>query len=163
MSRLGVKRGTNTSPYWRCKRCAKNRYRKLFLMKSGAFSKFCRFCRKARSDEYAARAAASPRTNYMKSALPIRMILARHFLAKTARGREVKPLSKTKSKAQTYAEKLIRYPEEVAKIIGKTFLLSGEDALLTDDDALTRIRDLLDDIDPSILEENKDKRLPGVK
>lgn len=56
----------------------------------------------------------------------------------------------------------IRFPERVAAIIGKTFALKGDDFTLTDDEALTRIRDLLEELDPTLIERNKNKRLSRI-
>lgn len=55
--------------------------------------------------------------------------------------------------------KLLKFPERVAAIVGKTFAVRGDDYKLADDEALMRIRDLLEELDPKILERNKNKRL----
>lgn len=57
------------------------------------------------------------------------------------------------------AVKVLRLPERIAAIVGKTFAEMGDGAELSDDEALGRIRDLLFDIDPNIIERNKRKRL----
>lgn len=55
---------------------------------------------------------------------------------------------------------ILKLPEQVARVVGKTFAACGDDAKLTDDQALIRIRDLLEAIDPEIINRNKNKRLP---
>lgn len=54
---------------------------------------------------------------------------------------------------------LIKFPERVAAVIGKTYAVRGDDFTLTDDEANTRIRDLLDELDNKLIERNKNKRL----
>lgn len=54
----------------------------------------------------------------------------------------------------------LKLPDRVAVILGKTFAVCGDDAKLPDDQALIRIRDLLEAIDPEIINRNKNKRLP---
>lgn len=53
----------------------------------------------------------------------------------------------------------IEFPNRVAAIIGKTFLIRGDDWTKSNDEALSRIRDLLNELDPSLIERNKNKRL----
>ena len=67
----------------------------------------------------------------------------------------------SKSKAiEKQSINLIRFPERVAAIIGKTYEVRGDDpTCIPDDQALTRIRDLLDEMDDEIIERNKNKRL----
>lgn len=54
---------------------------------------------------------------------------------------------------------LAKLPTKIAAIIGKTYSIRGDDAALSDDEALMRIRDLLDELDPTLIERNKNKRL----
>jgi phosphatidate phosphatase APP1 len=60
---------------------------------------------------------------------------------------------------EEYATKVAKLPDRVAAIIGKTGAEMGDSATLADDEALMRIRDLLFEIDDSLLERNKNKRL----
>ena len=53
----------------------------------------------------------------------------------------------------------MKFPERIAAIVGKTYAVMGDDFKLSDDEALTRIRDLLDELDDSLVERNKKKRL----
>ena len=56
--------------------------------------------------------------------------------------------------------RLLRFPERVAAIIGKTYTIRGDDPkVIPDDEALMRIRDLLDELDETVIERNKNKRL----
>jgi hypothetical protein len=57
---------------------------------------------------------------------------------------------------------LIRFPERVAAILGKTYAVMGDDFKLADDEALTRIRDLLEELDPTLIDRNKRKRLSRI-
>lgn len=64
--------------------------------------------------------------------------------------------------AEEYAVKLARFPDRVAAIVGKTFTVMGADALergIADDQALGMIRDLLNELDPTLIDRNKKKRL----
>ncbi len=60
-----------------------------------------------------------------------------------------------KAQAASY----LRFPERVAAIVGKTYATMGDGFKLSDDEALTRIRDLLDELDETLIERNKKKRL----
>lgn len=57
---------------------------------------------------------------------------------------------------------LRKFPERVAAIIGKTWQVRGDDAELADDEAVQRIRDLLDEMDNTLIERNKNKRLSRI-
>lgn len=57
---------------------------------------------------------------------------------------------------------IIRFPERVAAIVGKTYAVQGDDAQLADDEALTRIRDLLGELDETLIERNRKKRLSRI-
>jgi hypothetical protein len=70
------------------------------------------------------------------------------------KGKEAKELSIRKQ-----AVDLVKLPERIAAIVGKTYVVMGDDAKLEDDVALMRIRDLLDQLDPKLIERNKNKRL----
>ncbi len=52
-----------------------------------------------------------------------------------------------------------KFPERVAAIIGKTFLIRGDDWDKSDSQAVLMIRDLLDELDERLIERNKNKRL----
>ncbi len=57
---------------------------------------------------------------------------------------------------------LVRFPERVAAVVGKTYAIMGDDFKLSDDEALTRIRDLLEELDGTLIERNKKKRLSRI-
>ena len=57
------------------------------------------------------------------------------------------------------AADLLKFPERVAAIVGKTYAVMGDDYKLNDDEALARIRDKLDELDPTLIPKNKKKRL----
>lgn len=65
-------------------------------------------------------------------------------------------MAQVKNQAANY----LRFPERVAAIVGKTYSVRGDDPkVIPDDEALTRIRDLLDELDNTLIERNKNKRL----
>lgn len=64
-----------------------------------------------------------------------------------------------KSEIKKQTVDYLKFPERVAAIIGKTYAVRGDDFKLEDDVALMRIRDLLEELDPAIIDRNKNKRL----
>ena len=60
---------------------------------------------------------------------------------------------------EEHAVRLSRLPERIAAIVGKTYVVQGDAGQLADDEALGRIRDLLIELDPTLIERNKNKRL----
>lgn len=65
-------------------------------------------------------------------------------------------------KIKAQAASFLKFPERVAAIVGKTYAVKGDDFQLSDDEALTRIRDLLDELDPTLIARNKNKRLSRI-
>ncbi|MBA3241992.1 MAG: hypothetical protein H0T60_12265 [Acidobacteria bacterium] len=61
--------------------------------------------------------------------------------------------------AEEYAVKLAKLPDRIAAVIGKTYAVMGDGALIADDEANMMIRDLLEELDTSVIERNKNKRL----
>lgn len=57
------------------------------------------------------------------------------------------------------ATDLMKFPERVAAIVGKTYAVMGDDFKLEDDIALAMIRDKLEELDPTLIQRNKNKRL----
>jgi len=55
-------------------------------------------------------------------------------------------------------EKMLKLPGRIAAVVGQTYAVCGDDFKLADDEALMRIRDLLDDIDPAIMQRVKKKK-----
>ena len=81
------------------------------------------------------------------------------LLKKKLAKKEVKKLSVTRQIEQQ-SVKLIKFPERVAAVIGKTYSIRGDDPkVIPDDEAIMRIRDLLDELDDTVVERNKNKRL----
>jgi hypothetical protein len=72
---------------------------------------------------------------------------------KNSRGWEVSTL------AEEYAVQLAKLPERIAAIIGKTYAVQQDAATLPDDEAISRINDLLYELDPQLIERNKNKKL----
>lgn len=60
--------------------------------------------------------------------------------------------------ADEQTKKLLKLPNDIAKIVGQTYAVCGDDSKLADDVALMQIRDLLDDIDPRIMERQRKKK-----
>jgi len=61
--------------------------------------------------------------------------------------------------AAEYANRLARLPDRIAAIVGKTYAEEGDAATLSDDEAIMMIRDLLAELDDTLIERNKRKRL----
>jgi hypothetical protein len=58
---------------------------------------------------------------------------------------------------QEYATKLAKLPDRIAAIVAKTYAVKGDAAIadgVTDDEALVRIMDLINDLDPTLIERN---------
>jgi hypothetical protein len=85
-----------------------------------------------------------------KAVLPFLTALAERRIQ---RGKGVKGL------AEEHAVMLVKLPERIAAIIGKTYAEMGDSAPLADDTAVGMIRDLLNELDGTIIERNKNKRL----
>lgn len=79
------------------------------------------------------------------------------LLKKKLTKKEVMNLSAKQIKQQS--AQFLRFPERVAAIVGKTYSIRGDDFTLSDDEAMARIRDLLDELDETLVERNKNKRL----
>ena len=56
---------------------------------------------------------------------------------------------------EEHAAAVAKFPDRVAAIVGKTFVEKGDEAELADDEAMSMIRDLLHELDPTILERNR--------
>lgn len=56
-------------------------------------------------------------------------------------------------------KKILKLPDQVARIVARTYAVCGDDFKLSDEEALIRIRDLLEAIDPEIINRAKKKRL----
>ena len=66
------------------------------------------------------------------------------------------------SKAENYATKLAKFPDRAAAIVAKTYAVMGDAAFdhgLPNDTALVMIMDLINDIDPTLIERNAKKKL----
>jgi hypothetical protein len=61
--------------------------------------------------------------------------------------------------AEDQATKLVKLPDRIAAIVGKTYAVMGDGFELNDDQALMMIRDRLDELDETLIARNKDKRL----
>lgn len=57
-----------------------------------------------------------------------------------------------KKVAQKQAENLIRFPDRVAEILAGSYAVQGDEYEYTDDEALQRLRDILEELDSSILD-----------
>ena len=68
-------------------------------------------------------------------------------------------LSLSDMKRDMDAERLLRLFEHIARCVGKTFAVQGDACELSDDEALSRIRDAMEEVDPDIIERNKNKKL----
>lgn len=68
-------------------------------------------------------------------------------------------MSTTASTAEL-ARKLRKLPSRIAAIIAQTVAVRGDDYRIDDNQALVRIRDLLEEIDPKIIDRNAKRKLP---
>lgn len=139
----------------RCPKCEKAKYKKDFRSKSGKPSPICNECRKQFPNAERDFFGVKPKEEgFEKHRIGVFTILKNQKFKK----KEVTKLAS--AKARTYADKLTQMPGKIATILGKTFVVRGDDATLSDDEALVRIRDLIDDFEPNLIAQNKNKRLP---
>ena len=68
-------------------------------------------------------------------------------------------MAKVTTKAQEFASLMTTLPDKIAAIIGRTYLVRGDDWKISNDEAIIRIRDLIEEIDFRIIERNKNKKL----
>jgi hypothetical protein len=61
--------------------------------------------------------------------------------------------------AEQYALRLAKLPDRIAAVIGKTYAVKGDGFEIADDQAVMMIRDLVDELDDTLIERNKNKRL----
>ncbi|GEM_PF-5370307 len=88
------------------------------------------------------------------------------YIRRWANGIVIKAILRTTRKgvrdvaqAEERATKILKLPDRIAAIIGKTFAVRGDDYQLEDDIALMKIREELEQIDQDIIKRNKNKRL----
>ena len=62
--------------------------------------------------------------------------------------------------AEQYALRLAKLPDRIAAVVGKTYAEKGDAFEIADDQAVMMIRDLLIELDETLIERNKNKRLP---
>lgn len=65
--------------------------------------------------------------------------------------------------ADDMTRKYLKLPGAIARIVAKTFAVCGDDATLGDVEALVRIRDVLEDLEPGILDRVAKERLRKKK
>ncbi|MGH9942464.1 MAG: hypothetical protein ACRD9R_08930 [Pyrinomonadaceae bacterium] len=80
--------------------------------------------------------------------------LYRLFERRISKGRGTQGMS-----AEELSLKVAKFPDRIAAIIGKTYAEQGDQAKLADDTAVMMIRDLLIELDETLIERNKNKRL----
>lgn len=61
--------------------------------------------------------------------------------------------------AEKYATRLAKLPDRIAAVVGKTYAVKGDAFEIADDQAVMMIRDLIDELDETLIERNKNKRL----
>jgi hypothetical protein len=62
-------------------------------------------------------------------------------------------------RAEDQATKLVKLPDRIAATVAKTYAVMGDAFELNNDQALMMILDLLEEVDPTLIERNKKKRL----
>lgn len=60
---------------------------------------------------------------------------------------------------EEYATKVAKLPERLAAVLGKTYVVMGDAATLDSDAALMMLLDYVEEIDETLIERNKNKRL----
>jgi hypothetical protein len=134
-----------------CPACGKRKHSYYFResRKNNAINKICLHCRQN-----------SPKNLREKQKKERRKKSAfRHNFFKVYRF-----LKSRKKEVNTVARKqdvlgILKFPERVAAIVGKTYAVMGDDFKLADDEANMMIRDLLEEYDEGIIRRNKNKRL----
>lgn len=153
-----------------CLLCRQGRTFAQFLLAPNGFtfSAFCRDCRLQRADEVRALQRAYARGGAAidpQRAAEFRQAALEACLLPWLKRLAGKRISKGKGvnlMPEEYAVKLAKLPDRVANIVGKTYSERGDDAELADDTAVGRIRDLLLELDETIIQRNKNKRLPRI-
>jgi hypothetical protein len=82
-----------------------------------------------------------------------------NFLQALARRRFQKRGEINGMTTEEYAIKAAKLPDRAAAIVGKTYAEQGDAAVLADDEALMMIRDLLNELDETLIPRNAKKRL----
>jgi hypothetical protein len=150
-----------------CLLCRQERNAADFLLAPNGFtfSAFCRVCRQQQPDEVKriqrefARGEqyvdAQRAAEFRSSALQAMVYPVLRELAKRRRLKRKEGITL----AEDYAKKLARFPDRVAAIVGKTYAVMGDSAPLADDEANMRIVDLCNELDETLIDRNKNKRL----
>jgi hypothetical protein len=113
---------------------------------------YCNDC--AKSPAKVAGALRVARSPLREHARAIHEFLVRVGSRRIQKGKGVMNMS-----AEEYAVRLRKFPERVAAVVGKSYAARGDSAELADDECLMRIRDLLDELDDTLIERNKNKKL----
>ena len=115
---------------------------------------FCNGCRLSDKEGVrrflrAGRTLAPPPARRKELLLLLREVACRRIL----KGRRVQ------MSADEYAVKAVKLADRIAAVVGKTYAEMGDAAQLADDEAIMRIRDYLLELDETVIERNKNKRL----
>jgi hypothetical protein len=147
-----------------CQECGEERPGASFRVEPGRWSKRCSECRQS---VRSVRGRLLLRS--LLSSRPVQLEGGRPRWKRALPGRWVQELAlrrlkkgKVKGMAEEYAKQLQKFPDRVAAICGKTFACAGDSAPMSDDEALNRIKDLLNELDETIIDRNKGKRLARV-
>ena len=65
--------------------------------------------------------------------------------------------------ARDYATRLAKLPDRLAAILAKSVAVKGDAFDLDDAEALIMILDIINELDPTLIERNKDKRLSRTR
>jgi hypothetical protein len=144
----------------RCEECGEEKPGALFRVEPGRWTKSCSECRQS---VRAVRGRLLRRSLLGVGQAPLTGVgeiggkLTKRWLQELALRRSKK--GKVKGMAEEYAKKLQRFPDRVAAIVGKTFACMGDSATMSDDEALSRLKDLANELDETIIDRNKGKKL----
>lgn len=141
-----------------CPVCGERRLTTEFIAskKQKGLNLFCNGCRQNNPEGV---------RRFLRAGRPVQKVDRREvtrFLRELARRRIAKRRG-IKMTAEMYAVKLAKLPDRIAAIVGKTYAELGDawdaDKHLCDDTAMMMIRDLVNDLDESLIPRNKNKRL----
>jgi hypothetical protein len=152
-----ITNGELAGPVRHCEVCGQLRSSADFLSHRGkTFNPFCRFCWRFNRKKVIQFLGDWKETNRREQQRK-RLVLT--FLRALAQRRFSKRGDINGMTPDDYAAKVAKLPDRVAAIVGKTYAEIGDAATLADDTALMMIRDLLFEIDDTLIERNKGKRL----
>ena len=139
-----------------CGVCGHTRRRRDFTATKGQTTPnpFCNACFSFIKSEARQWQPESPRPAPMAHRRAAYQTLLERARRAQLKGKEVNGLSQ-----EEYTIKVVKLPDRVAAIVGKTCAVMGDAEEISSSEAVVRIVDLLNEIDETLIERNKRKRL----